>query len=414
MSRFRRLLGLEASDVRVTRGLGTVLGLDALAEFLIEGVATAAFLTRVGAAALPLALAARAAAEVVVSLAYGRLAVRWSTQRTLRGVALLGAVVIALCAAITGSPAGVWATFIAASVLARLRVIHFGVLALEELEGGAAPRVLPVVYACARAGAIVAGPVLAFAAGPLGTAPLLVLAAGVYGLSGLTQGRWIQRRAARRSLVAPSLQVEDAAPPSLGAPAPRRATRWLLPAILIGAAALATGRIALRTQSGAILEASFTEARLASVLGIYFVVAGAVALLLQLGVVGRVLSADGLPWLNLGWAAAYLGAQALLAFGPATVAIALGARMVESELRNAIRTPVANLLYDAMPPERRAPARTLVIGVTIPLVSLAGGLALGATGAAPTTLAVVGVVAAVVLALAVWTQNRAWRASMAG
>lgn len=420
MTKLAGLLGLSPDDMRSTRALGAVIGLDTLAEFLVEGVATAAFLARIGAALLPLAMAARALAEVVASLAYGRLARRWSPQRTLRGVGLVGAVAIAACAAVSGSVAGVWAAFVCASVLARLRVIHFGVLALEELEGGAAPRVLPVVYGCARVGAIVAGPVLALAAGPLGMAPLLVAAAAVYALSASMQGRWLGDRAAPKlprsdghhgSVRPPSLREDDEAPPSLAARVPRRAPRWLLAAILVGSGALAAGRIALRTQSGAILEASFTEAHLASVLGVYFAVAGTAALLLQLGVVGRVLSADGLPWLNLGWAGAYLGAQVLLAFGPATVVVALAALLVEKELRNAVRTPVANLLYEAMPPERRAPARTLVIGVTIPLVSLAVGLALGTTGAPPAALAAVGISAAVVLALAAWAQNRAWRAS---
>ncbi len=412
MSRLARFLGLSSDDMRSTRALGTVIGLYTLAEFLVEGVATAAFLARIGAALLPLALAARALAEVVLSVGFGQLAARWSAARTLRSVALLGAVAVAVCALIAGTSAGVWAAFVTASVLARLRVIHFGVLALEELEGGSAPRALPVVYACARAGAILAGPVLALAAGPLGAAPLLAVAAAVYALGALMQGRWLGDGATARSVPPPSLQQDEEALPSLPGRVPERTPRWLLGAILIGAAALAAGRIALRTQSGAILQASFSEARLASVLGVYFAVAGSAALVLQLGVVGRVLSADGLPWLNLGWAGAYLGAQLLLAFGPATVAIALGARLVESELRNAVRTPVANLLYDAMPPERRAPARTLVIGVTIPLVSLAGGLALGVTGAPPAALAAVGIAAAVVLALAAWAQNRAWRTSL--
>lgn len=413
MSRLARILGLSPRELRSTRALGAVIGLYTLAEFLVEGVATAAFLARIGAALLPLALAARALAEVVLSVGYGRFAARWSAARTLQSVAVLGAVAVAACALVAGTSAGVWAAFITASVLARLRVIHFGVLALEELEGGSAPRALPVVYACARAGAILAGPVLALAAGPLGAAPLLAIAAAVYALGALMQGRWLGDGArTARSVPPPSLQLDEEAPPSLASRMPARTPRWLLGAILIGAAALAAGRIALRTQSGAILEASFSEARLASVLGVYFAVAGTAALVLQLGVVGRVLSADGLPWLNLGWASAYLGAQLLLAFGPATVAIALGARLVESELRNAVRTPVANLLYDAMPPERRAPARTLVIGVTIPLISLAGGLALGAAGAPPAALAAVGIAAAVVLAFAAWAQNRAWRASL--
>ena len=101
----------------------------------------------------------------------------------------------------------------------------------------------------------------------------------------------------------------------------------------------------------------------------------------------------------------------MLVFRPPSVAVALGARMVESELRNGIRTPVANLLYEAIPATERARARTLVIGVTVPLASLAGGVALGLLKARPIPLAILGMGAAVALCLTSWAQNRGWRAS---
>jgi hypothetical protein len=179
--------------------------------------------------------------------------------------------------------------------------------------------------------------------------------------------------------------------------------------ILVGAVALAVGRLALTTQSGAILEAHYDEAALARVFGVYFALANLLGLVLQLGLVGRVLRAGGLPWLNTGWSALYLSAQALLAFGPAIVPVALGARLVESELRNAARTPVANLLYEGLPPERRAGARTWVIGVAIPLASLAAGAALALSSWTSALLSLVGVTAALVLLAATLAQNRAWR-----
>jgi len=189
-------------------------------------------------------------------------------------------------------------------------------------------------------------------------------------------------------------------------------SRRLLIAIVLGAIALALGRLALTTQSGAILERSYDESELNRVLGLYFIGANVIAMLLQVTVVSRALGGRGLPLLNSLWSLAYLAAQALLVFGPPLVAVALSARLVEGELRNAVRTPVANLLYEAIPPARRAAARTLVIGITVPVASLLGGLGLAALGAHATLLAALGLAAALALVLTSLAQNRAWKASL--
>ncbi len=400
-----RVLGLEPGDARPAWRLGSVLGVNGLAETLIEGVVTSAFLARVGAASLPAALAARAVAEVLASLAYGRRAARTPPRRALVAIAVTAALGFAACAPVLDSRAGLYVAYVLASVIARLTVIHFGVLALSELESGA-PRSLPVVYAGARLGGVTAGPILAIGSGHVAPGWLLAGGALAYGCSAALQLAW-PRRARPAPGKAPPLQD---GPPSLPARGPVREVRSLLPAIVVGAAALAFGRVALRTQSGAVLEAAFTEAELARVLGLYFSAAGLIAVALQLGVVGRLLDRGALPVLNLGWSLLYAAAQTLLALGPASVGVALGARLVEGELRNAVRTPVANLLYDAMPPARRSWARTLAIGVTVPLASLCAGVALAATGAPPAWVGALGMAAAVVLAAASWAQNRGWAA----
>ena len=104
----------------------------------------------------------------------------------------------------------------------------------------------------------------------------------------------------------------------------------------------------------------------------------------------------------------YAAAQALVSFGPALVVAALGARLVENELRNAVRTPIANVLYDALPLERRARARTIVIGVAVPAASLVGGLSLLLLGSHPIALSAMGVVAALILLASTLAQNRAF------
>lgn len=401
-----KVLGLEPGDAGPTRRLGAVIGLLSLGDFLVEGAVLSTFLARVGAEHLPAALAARAVVEVLVSLGYARMARRLAPGPSLSRLIGAAALALTLLALGLGTLPGVLAAFVVASSIARVKVIHFGVLALAELSGGAATRALPVVYACARVGAIAAGPLLALAAG-LGTRSALVIGALAYAAATVVLVRRGSGDAAPSS-PPPSLAFEDEPVPStsLGRGS---AAGSLLGAIAMGAVALAVGRLVLTTQSGAILEARFGEQELARVFGMYFAAANLVGLVIQLLVVGRVLRAGGLPILNTAWSALYVAAQLTLAFGPPLVATALGARLVESELRNAARTPVANLLYEGLPAHRRAAARTLVIGVAIPLASLAAGGVLALSSKSHALLSTVGVSAAVVLLLATLAQNRAWK-----
>jgi hypothetical protein len=402
------LLGLAPGDVRPVARLGSVIALFTLADFLVEGAVMSAFLARLGAEQLPAALAARAVVEVVLSVAYARVAVRLRPRRALAVLALGAGLMLAIAAALFGARAGLIGAFVAASVVARLKVIHFGVLALAELPNHAAARTLPAVYACARIGALIAGPLLALTAKAGSLSLALFAGAAVYALGAVVLTA--TGRPSTSDTTPPSLPFgEEPVPPTLGGTRGSNAAARLLAAIVTGAVALAVGRLALTTQSGAILAAHYSEAELALVLGLYFVIANALGLLLQLVVVGRLLNAGGLPILNTSWSLLYFFAQLLLAFGPAVVPIALTGRLVESELRNAARTPVANLLYEGLPEERRAAARTLVIGVAIPLASLAAGAGLALSSRSTSVLSAVGVSAAVVLLLATVAQNRAWR-----
>lgn len=389
-----RLFGVEPESLPVVRRLALLLSLTTGAEIVAEGVVLSAFIARIGATSLPTALALRAVAEVLLSLAFERAASRQSPGRAMRAMLVGGTVVLAGAAALSSSAWGVYAAYVVVSSVARIKAIHFGVLALAALAGPTATRALPLVHAGGRVGGIVAGPVLALVGPVLGSPWLVAGAAALFALS-----LWFLRR--------PSGEPPSVAP-APAAPEPAQGGSGLLAAILVGAVALALGRLALTTQSGAILERAYGEAELNRVLGGYFAVANLVAFVLQALVVGRVLAAGGLPLLNSGWSWLYLAAQAGLSFGPPSVAVALAARLVEGELRNALRTPVANLLYEAMPAARRAFARTVVIGVAVPVASLVGGLGLGLARAHPAALSALGLAAAALLVLSSWAQNRGY------
>lgn len=412
LRRWHRVLGIQPTDTPRFFELGSVMSLTTFGDFVVEGAVTAAFLVRIGPAALPAALAVRAVAEVLVSLVFDRATARLSPRRALGIATLFGALLLPLCALVVNRSYGVWTAYVLASVLARVKVIHFGVLALAELPGARSLRVLPLLHAGGRLGAMLAGPVVLVLAPATGARGLLVASALVYGLSA-----WLLRESPEKVPVSSSeartFADSEIPPSSLAAPptVSGSAVSRLLMATLIGAVALAVGRLALVTQSGAILAKSYSEAELAHVLGLYFLGANAFALFLQVAFVGRWLARGGLAFLNSGWSLLYLVAQLLLSLAPPFVLVALGARMVESELRNSVRTPVASLLYEAMPPERRAFARTLVIGVAVPVASVAGGLLLVLFNSHPLVLSSLGVGAAVLLFFATWAQNRYFRAA---
>lgn len=391
----RAAFGLDPESVPAVRRLSALLMLTTGAEILVEGVVLSAFLARIGASALPTALALRAVVEVVASLLLERGLSRRAPGRAMLVVVVLGMLVFGGSAVALSSAAGLYTAYVAVSVIARVKTIHFGVLSLAELSGPSAARALPVVQAGGRLGGVFAGPVIAFSGPVVGAPWMLALGALLYAIALVFS--------LRSRVVLP-----DAGPVSAVEPTDASGSR-LLRAIVLGAIALALGRLALVSQSGAILERAYGEADLNRVLGMYFSAANLLAFVLQAFVVGRVLGAGGLPLLNAGWAGLYLAAQSWLSFGPPSVVGALSARWVESELRNAVRTPVANLLYEAIPERRRAFARTLVIGVAVPLASLVGGLGLRFFDGHPTALGTLGFAAAVVILLTTGAQNRAWR-----
>ena len=408
-----RLLGLDRSDGPAVRQLAGYLGPATLAELLLEGAVVALFLSRIGADALPLGLAGRAAAEVLASLGYERLTRRWSPRRALTLVVSIGVVQSvghAIWFAFGVSEAAIVTLFVLAPLLGRLSIIHFGAHALTRASGARAARVLPVVYGAARVAGAAAGPALAILAGR-GVPIVAGIAAVLYGIAGVA----LQHRASLALPLSPGPSAEagtahSSPPPPSIRPRPSLG-RTLLVWLALGAAAIACARIALRSNAGGVLAAHNDEATLQQVYGLYFTVANLLALLGQVTVLGRLLKRGALPLLNLGWGLVFVGAAAALAAVPGP-AVAILAQTVERELRRAVRTPITTLLYQVFEPTRRAWARTWVIGVTVPGVSVLAGLALN--GRTSAVFSWVGITAAAVVVAAILGQNRIWRLAKRG
>ena len=399
--RVRRLKHSTSPSAPGAGGLGWLLACAQLGETALEAFVLARFVERIGAAALPLALALRAGMDALGSVLDERLLTNFSAA--LR-IALATALGTALCVVSLLRPFDHWAIylcFVAGSLVTRQRSIDFGVLTLEKLARGERAERLPGIYALGRIGALGSGGVLLLA-GSSGLVMLLAACGFAVACGFATVMHFSQR-------------FETPAPPSLTAGA---GSHRMLIALMIGALALAAGRVALITQSGGLLSHAFDEHSLIRVLGGYNVATALVSLLIQIAILRRWLAAGRLEWVNGIWGLGYLLGQLGLALASSVspvlmVPLALGARWVDGELRAALRGPVTNLLYEVMPPEDRRRARTWVIGVTVPVGGLVAGLLLSHLDS-PQLLAWTGGIAGVCVGVSTLIQGRLWARSRVG
>ncbi|MCB9606347.1 MAG: hypothetical protein H6716_07140, partial [Polyangiaceae bacterium] len=144
-------------------GLGWLLACAQLGETALEAFVLARFVERIGAAALPLALAIRAGMDAVGSVLAERLLSRLSAASRIALATGLGTV---LCLVSLFRPFDHWAIylcFVAGSLVTRQRSIDFGVLTLEKLARGERAERLPGIYALGRIGALASGALLLLA-----------------------------------------------------------------------------------------------------------------------------------------------------------------------------------------------------------------------------------------------------------
>jgi len=148
-----------------------------------DGVALALFVDRVGAAALPSAYAAIAAANLLLIGGYVLLADRLGGPRTFALIlAPAAAAVAAGWVALRWADGGTaWyaVLFVTREVAFTLVLMHFGTYLQGYFTRDELNRVLPVTYAGGRVGGILGGWLLARLSGPLGPVDLLPVFVGL-------------------------------------------------------------------------------------------------------------------------------------------------------------------------------------------------------------------------------------------
>jgi len=401
-----RLLYLEPG---LLRRCGPFFGLYLLlfaALTLADGLSLALFVQRVGTGHLPAYYALSAVGMVVATAWYMRSAGRHSGaavfQWILAGPVALSLAVWLLVAVWHGDPRWLGALFLAREIALALVLLHFGTWLLEFFTRRELNRVMPVIYAGGRLGGIVGGAMLEHFSQWVHPLHLLVLLAALLAL-GMFGVALVQR-------YVPQIVEEDMPPSATSAAresveaAPRDLRNfarflWCSPLmfwITVTTAALFACRTMLSFQYNSFFETAFSsEAETAQFLGRYTQAALCGSLLVQLLVVNRLVALAGLRGAQLVYAS-LLASAAMLTLLPMTLGTAVLARLVENELRFALRNPVAQLIVNQFSKATRLVARAWSMGLLIPLSGFTAALVLammlgaGLAWAIPLVTAVLG------------------------
>ncbi|MCA9672578.1 MAG: hypothetical protein KC503_43590 [Myxococcales bacterium] len=373
-----------------------------------DGVANALFLARVGATDLPLVFIAKALLDMLGAALYVRVDRRLGARATL--VLLLVFAALGSAGAWLGVRAlpGAWtylALFAFEEVCQTLLKIHWGVYLLERFDAVSARRYFPSIYTGARVGAVAGGLMLGPLAGPLGPSNLMLVAALLFVAA--TVAVLARSSATPRDHESDAVNEADVGPlRALGR------VRSALSSSLVRATAVATplmvlSRYALRYRYSALLSSVLGEVELARVYGLYVASANTLAVLVQLFVTARLYALpSGVTSTNIGYALTLPAALALMWRVPSLLSALVG-RVVESELKVALKTPLSNLFYGVLPAEQRAAARALVLGLIVPLATLVAAALLRR----PAWLDSWALPCAAAFVLASLLQNRAYRSA---
>lgn len=374
-----------------------------------DGVVTALFLERVGADWLPGLFALNAVLDVAGGALYLRLA-RGRPHGSFFVALLAGTAALTLCLRallVAAHPVVFFAAYALHGVATMVGALHWGTFLLDFFEQSRAGRVFPVVFSGARVGGIAGGILLAVLA-PVGAENLLVGVALLQGAAALLAHQLARGvpevRAGHAGDGGAFAELRQGLGLARGSP--------LLRALAAGAIAMVLVRMTLRYLSGDALSSEMEEAELARFLGQYTAVANSVGFVFQVLLMPRLIGRIGVAGANLAYALLCVAALGGMAASHG-IWTAAAARLVDAELKDALKTPLSALFYGALPATERARGRAFVLGLAVPAGAIAGGLALqGLTRMPAGTVAWIGLGLGLLFVAATFVQNRGYRAAL--
>lgn len=375
LARFAKLLLVREGEGAVVVYLGTLNLIVGLAMALGRSSGDALFLKRFGVEFLPQMFFLTSILLVFFSAIYASYADRISHARLLKLLLLVVAVAVTANWIAMHSSSAAWPYalyFLCYAVASEIVYIHFSLYASGILDVSQEKRVMPLIGASARLGAIGGGVALGVGASYWPLENMAIAWGLTLVLAGATVHVYHRGEpvfAARRRHRHPWADIRE------GLRFARRSA--FLKAAGIGLFLL----IVLISLQDYISNVIFTnhfddENALAAFFGWFFAATNLVVLLLQLLATNRLLHRFGLRVVSLIFPLSTLLSFAVLLISPSFIA-AMVARFNYNGMLHAFRNPAANLSYNALPSYIQGRARALSVGLVLPLgLAVAGGLLL--------------------------------------
>jgi len=409
-----RLLRVRAGERRDVRYFALLFLMIGGGIAIGRGSADALFLKRYGIAHLPAVYGVLSAAMAASAMLYAAFADRLAAERLMQVLlavltaSLLGTAVIM---EFSGISLVYPAYYLVYEVAAELLIMHAAFYVWQNFESQQAKRLVPLLLAAGQIGTVCGGLAVAALVGVVGANGLVLVWAALAISSVVLVRQHHQRRGPSRFYRARRVsggvgaivqQLRD------GLAYTRESS--LLRAASVALLGMVITFYILSYSVSRIYAAAFAgEESLGAFLGVLTAVTSAAAIGIQLFVTGRLVDRFGLQRANLVYPISNLGVFALLALTFTLPAALLGS-VVKEVLLPAIRRPVRNLFFNALPDELQGRARALSMAVVLPLgLAAASGILLATQGGGGTSsFLAAGFVAAAAYLVAAVSMNRAY------
>jgi ATP/ADP translocase len=360
---------------------------------LADGLSLTLFLQKLGAARLPQTYAIIALANLLLIGGYVLVAERVGSVPMFH--LIIGGSLAVFAAAwvglnMDGDEGWYIVMFAGREISFALAIMHFGTVLQDFFSRDELNRVLTIVYSGGRLGGILGGLLLEQLAQPFGLVNLIGLFIGLCLLSaGLLTviGRVFPRVHPPEDIHGdPGVRLPRGERGNILEQDARQTFRgflrfvWASPLLFwntLTSILFMLCRWILNFQYSAYFERHFAnQEELAEFLGRYTQIALAISLVIQLGLVNRLVAWIGIKGTHLLYSALLVTGVALNQL-PMTLGMAVFSRVVESELRFGLRNPIMQLISNKFSKALRVRVRAWSFGVITPVATLTSSLLLG-------------------------------------
>lgn len=373
------ILSLRKGDWQRTSRFSLLAAVTLFSLTMVEIATISLFLKRFGVDYLPYMYVLSGLCVIPATALYSAALQRW-TSDLLFHVLFLGAIgvlvviglLIKLDISLLGYSVAFPLLYISFEIIHSLLTSHLGTYLLDYFDTLALKRLNALIYSGARMGSISAAVVASGLLTFVGTEVLLWVAVGSLILASAVV-QLIQRTQA--TLAPAARAAEDEEEESIS----WRDWSWLRDAPLVWVIAASFFALNLIEwivdfQTNSLFEQRYpTEEALATFYSTFSAGSDIIGLFLQLFVLSRLIARVGVGLANVIHPAATFLVSGIFTFGHAFIP-AIAARFVLMPFSESVQDPTSDLLYNALPRDRRGRTRAFISGVVTPVGTIVGSL----------------------------------------